>query len=147
MPTFEYRCLNCKVGFEELLISPDDVKQYKDSHPCPKCAELALRTASITNFAFKAPAGQTQGSGVHGQSGVHDLDYPALDKAVGRSSEHKWDVYNKRKAKRDQARKEAGTNFVATTADGKTVPVDPKKLEIREKALTTFRQVKEASKK
>lgn len=63
---------------------------------------------SSTNFAFKAPPGRTAGSGVHGQSGSHDLDYPILDKAIGRSAEEKWKKQARKTAAREALRKATG---------------------------------------
>ena len=139
MPTFEYSCQACEILFEELLIQSDEIEKYREWHPCPQCGERSQREAvSMINFAFKAPAGQTQGSGVHGQSGVHDLDYPKIDKAVGRSAAVKWQQYNQRKADRDKVRKEAGTNAIAMTPEGKPVAADSATSQLREKALKTF---------
>jgi hypothetical protein len=148
MPTFEYYCEKCKALFEEILILPDDIKQYSQKHPCGKCHELASRVPiSLTSPpVFKAPAGQTQGSGVHGQSGSHDLDYPTLDKAIGRSSEKKWAEYAKRKSARDQIRKESGTNAIST-AGGRTAPVDPAVLKLRETGLNTLSKGKRTARK
>lgn len=139
MPTFEYSCPTCEILFEELLLQRDEIEKYREWHPCPQCGERGDREAvSIMNFAFKAPSGQTQGSGVHGQSGVHDLDYPKLDKAIGRSASVKWQQYGQRKADRDKVRKEAGTNSLTTTPDGKPIPADQTTTYLRDKALRTF---------
>lgn len=146
MPTYEYSCDSCEVTFEELLLQREEVERYKDGHPCPGCGQMAKRSPVVPiSFTFKAPGGQTQGSGVHGQSGVHDLDYPALDKAVGRSAAKKWEQYNARKAERDKVRREAGTNNVSVTPEGRAVPADPAVMGLREKALSTFKKVKKSS--
>jgi len=138
MPTFEYHCEPCESLFEEILLDPDDVKQFSKQHPCPKCRTMAKRVEiSLTNFSFKGPSGQTQGSGVHGQSGSHDLDYPTLDKAIGRSAEKKWVEYGKRKKARDEIRKKAGTNVIST-AGGTTGPADPGVMKARETGLKTW---------
>lgn len=145
MPTFEYACGDCEIEFEEHLTQSADVKQYSEAHPCPECKEMAPRIkVSAVSFAFKAPAGQTAGSGVHGQSGVHDLDYPSVDKAVGRSSGKRWSSFNERKAKRDKIRKEAGTNLVSRQGDS-VVPLAPGAASVRERAMNTFNKVKKSS--
>jgi len=139
MPTFEYSCASCEILFEELHTQQSEVEKYVDSYPCPQCGGTAEREKiSLTSFSFKAPAGQTQGSGVHGQSGVHDLDYPKIDKAVGRSATKKWQEYGIRKAERDKVRKEAGTNALSTTPDGKAFAADSVTSSLREQALKTF---------
>lgn len=91
------------------------------------------------NFTFAAPKGKTQGSGVHGQTGVHDLDYPSLDKAIGRSSATKWQNYHERKKKRDKARREFGTNAIATHGDV-VIPLDKNQLEIRSKGMKLYKR-------
>ncbi len=141
MPTFEYACEGCNTVFEELFLQKEEIKQYSAQHPCKNCGAVAKRIPSATNFTFKAPSGQTQGTGVHGQSGVHDLDYPSLDKAIGRSANHKWKEYRGRKAARDAVRRQAGTNSV--TVDGeKVTPTDPSKMEVRQKAFNIMSKAK-----
>jgi hypothetical protein len=143
LPIFEYSCEKCEILFESLLTQRAEIEEYREWHPCIKCGERAEREKmSITNFSFKAPAGPTAGSGVHGQSGVHDLDYPKLDKAVGRSSAVKWQHYDARKAARDKIRKESGTNALTIGADGKPAPADPNSIKIREKALSALSKAK-----
>lgn len=143
MPTYEYRCDACEVEFEELLVQQDEIREYFEWHPCPECHGRAERMkVSAVNFSFAAPGGQTQGSGVHGQSGVHDLDYPAVDKAVGRSAAKKWEHYDARKAARDKARRELGTNAVKQV-DDVVMPVDKTSMEIRERGLRTLRKAKD----
>ena len=133
------------IEFEELLTQSDEVKQYSESYPCPECGEMAPRIkVSAVSFAFKAPAGQTAGSGVHGQSGVHDLDYPTVDKAVGRSASKRWGAFNARKAERDRIRKESGTNSVTRVGDT-VAPLPSNAATIREKAMTTFNKAKKSS--
>lgn len=144
MPAYEYRCDSCEVEFEELLTQTDDVRAYASAHPCPGCGSMAPRILSAANFAFKAPARASAGSGVHGQSGVHDLDYPSVDKAVGRSSAKRWDAFNAKKAERDRVRRESGTNSISTIG-GKPVPIDPTVAKVREGAISTFNAVKKAS--
>ena len=89
-------------------MSSEEVKLYSKEHPCKGCGSKAQRILSSTNFAFKAPSGKTAGSGVHGQSGSHDLDYPILDKANGRSAEERWKRQAKRTAAREALRKVTG---------------------------------------
>ena len=143
MPVYEYRCSPCESEFEELLTQLDDVKKYAKFHPCPSCGGQADRLGiSITNFKF---AGGVRGeSGVHGNSGVHDLDYPSLDKAVGRSSEKKWARINAQSVEREKVRREAGTNALSKI-DGKVAPASPDVMKVREAAITKLEQVKKGS--
>jgi putative FmdB family regulatory protein len=141
MPAYEYFCKKCEIEFEELLVQQDEIHKYSEWHPCPGCHDRANRIISSTNFTFKIPGGQTQGSGVHGQSGVHDLDYPTVDKAVGRSASKKWEYYNARKAARDKVRRELGTNAVKQIDDTITA-VDSKTAKLREQGLKTLRKAK-----
>lgn len=144
MPTYEYFCRSCESEFEELLIQSDEIKKYSEWHPCPSCGNKADRMkVSIMNFAFKAPAGQTSGSGVHGQSGVHDLDYPSIDKAVGRSAAKRWKGVKERKAERDKIRRESGTNMI-TEIGGKPKPLDPKVADLRSKAMVAYNNTKKS---
>lgn len=81
-------------------------------------------------------------SGVHGNSGVHDLDYPSLDKAVARSSEKRWGVYSDRQSERDKVRKETGATALSSDSSGNPVPADPAIMGLRKKALETFGKLK-----
>lgn len=127
MPCFEYYCKSCNSTFEELLTSRADVEKYSQKFGC-QCGKWAKRVPSVANAAFK---------GTPGNSGCHDLDYPVLDKAVGRSAERKWGVYNKRKEVRDKIRKESGSAALTVSGD-KAVPTSKDKLVLREKALRTY---------
>lgn len=138
MPRYEYKCLSCNVEFEELLILKEDVDKYSKFHPCPNCNQRADRIVSSFAFNFKAPSGQTQGSGVHGNSGVHDLDYPTLDKAVGRSAAQKWSDYDSSQAERNKIRKESGSHALSMGADGSVSPMSKETAAVREKAMSVF---------
>lgn len=145
MPTFEYFCDACDAEFEELLLKKDDVEQYFDHHPCPNCTGRAERVR-VSSFAFKFAGNVNQGAGtgVHGNSGVHDLDYPVVDKAVGRSAEEKWKVYNQRKDDRDKARREFGTNAVSQDGD-KIAPLADGAVRDRGKAMTLLEKAKKST--
>lgn len=144
MPSYEYFCEPCDASFEELLISTDDVRRYSREHPCPACGRPCQRIPSAANFSFK---GQAFGDPTNktGSSGVHDLDYPSLDKAVGRSANRKWKEYRARKGARDAARRELGTNAVSESREGQVVAADPKVLDAREKGLKLFKKAREQS--
>lgn len=130
MPVYEYFCDHCNVKFEELLTQREEIKKYVDFCPCPECAELSPRIPSAVNFTFK---------GTPGSSGSHDLDYPVLDKAVGRSAERRWKKFATRKKERDQARQNLGTNMISVEQD-KIVSTDSKVAEVREKGIKLFKK-------
>lgn len=134
MPNYLYYCNTCEVEFEELLIQSDEIKQYRDGgFPCPVCHSSSERIKVNTiSFNFKG--------GTPGNSGSHDVDYPSLDKCIGRSADKKWQNINQRKEARDKIRKEAGTNAISQTPDGKDVPADPNVLKTREKAIKLYKK-------
>ena len=146
MPTFEYRCDDCPVEFEELLYLREDVQKYTDEHPCPLCKKMSPRM-KVTSFAFSFKGGVKGTSGVHGNSGVHDLDYPTLDKAVARSSEARWGTYRADQSERDKVRKETGSAALTVGEDGKPKAADPTTLDIRQKAISTFQKAVSSDKK
>ena len=138
MPNYEYRCDACGVLFEELLLSRDEVEKYAKEHPCPECKVPSPRVMSMTNFQFK---GVAEGDPTRkGNSGSHDLDYPSLDKAIGRSANRKWKQYRKKFDGRAQARKDLGTNAVSRDSDGNLRPVDPKVSAMREQGIKTWQK-------
>ena len=145
MPTYEYVCEKCEVEFEELLLNKDDISKYFNEHPCPSCGEPARRVVSQFSFNFK---GDVRGlSGVHGNSGVHDLDYPTLDKAVARSSEKRWAVHRERQESINKIRQETGTHAVSMGSidgSGGIGPADKGSLSLREKALPTLKKLKKS---
>lgn len=133
MPTYEYACEDCELLFEELFLSMSEARENAESFPCKACGNAAPRVPSATNFKFGASAMP------QGNSGSHDVDYPTLDKAVGRSSAQRWQKYGQRKAERDQARKAAGTNAITMEGD-RAVAASPKRLEVREKAMKLIKK-------
>jgi putative FmdB family regulatory protein len=140
VPTYEYFCKSCSSLFEDLLLSKADVEKYSKSHPCPTCGKKANRIPSSTNFVFK---GVAEGDPTRkGNSGVHDLDYPSLDKAIGRSANRKWKEYGARKVERDKIRREAGTNALSVDANGKVRAADPGVLANRQKAMSLLKKAK-----
>lgn len=138
MPTYEYQCAKCEIEFEELLLKRDEIEQYSKSHPCPSCKANAPRNyATKFGFAFK---GSVQGtSGVHGNSGVHDLDYPTLDKAVARSSEKRWDIIRERQESINRVRRESNQNAVSIDSEGKPAAASGSEITSREVAISAFK--------
>lgn len=118
-------------------MSKADVDKYFQKHPCEECGQWAKRVPSAANPVFK-------GNGKPGQSGFHDVDYPILDKAVGRSAAKKWGVYDKRKQARDKIRQSAGTPSLTISGD-KVAPTSPEKLVLRERAINTFNKARDKS--
>ena len=146
MPNYEYRCEDCEVEFEELLLQKDDIERYKNEHPCPSCGEMAYKILSSFSFGFKQ---EVRGlSGVHGNSGVHDFDYPSLDKAVARSSEKRWDFNRKRQSKLNKVRQESGVHAVTYDSSGNVTPTETSHLDNRQKAMPLLKKhVSEIKKK
>lgn len=127
--------------FEELHISLSDTKKYEKEHPCPACKAPSKRVPSASNFAFKGKAGSDPTSG-RSSSGSHDLDYPSLDKAVGRSANRRWKEYEPRKQARDKVRRETGSVAIAETKDGPR-PADPGVMKAREAGLAMFKKARD----
>jgi len=129
LPAFRYFCDDCNAEFEEILLQTQEIKEYFEWHPCPDCKGRAERIRINTfSFGFKSnlPVGNT---------GVHSVDYPMLDIAVGRSADKKRAEGMAKKKNRDDARRKLGTNYISQKADGEIRAVNPKLLENREKGL------------
>jgi putative FmdB family regulatory protein len=129
MPIYEYRCEDCDALFEELFTNSEEAKEYEYCHPCKSCDSIASRVVSSTNFQFV---------GTPGQSGSHDLDYPTLDKAVGRSAAKKWDEIYARKEKIDKVRQEIGQHAVSADLNGNAAPLPKLAIEARKVAVNAF---------
>lgn len=140
IPSYEYACEACEATFEELHISVADTKRYEREHPCPACHQPCKRIPSATNFAFKGVAGSDPTSG-RSSSGSHDLDYPSLDKAIGRSANRRWKDYLPKKEARDRVRRETGSVAIMDTKDGPR-PADDVTLKGREAGLRMFKAAK-----
>ena len=125
-------------------MSRDDVATFSEAYPCPTCGNQAPKSVSSFSFGFK---GEVKGlSGVHGNSGVHDLDYPTLDKAVARSSEKRWEYNRERQEKINKVRREVGSHAVTSDADGNAKPTDSKTLDLRGKAINTMKKAMDNAK-
>lgn len=137
MPVYEYSCNNCEIIFEELFLSSKEARKHTEKYPCPECGSDADRVPSATNFQFK---GTAEGDPTkRGNSGVHDLDYPTLDKAIGRSANRKWKEYHREKAARDKARRALGTNTISER-DGRPEPVESGVMKLRQQGIKTLRK-------
>ncbi len=116
------------------------MERYAKAHPCPACGSSCPRIPSATNFAFKGPAGSDPTS-CRASSGSHDLDYPSLDKAVGRSANRRWKDYLPKKEARDKVRRETGSVAIMDTESGPRA-ADPVTLKGREAGLRMFKSAK-----
>ncbi len=140
MPVYEYHCLKCKMIFEELILFKSDISKYSKEHGCGKCGSICKRVPSASNFQFK---GLSEGDPTNqGNSGIHDLDYPSLDKAIGRSANRKWKAYSKKKEEHDRVRRESGSIEISVDSSGNVFPTDTETLKIRKKALSIFKKAK-----
>lgn len=101
---------------------------------------MCKRIPSATNFAFKGPAGSDPTSG-RSSSGSHDLDYPSLDKAIGRSANRRWKDYTPKKEARDKVRRETGSVAIMDTKDGPKA-ADEVTLKGRSAGLQMFKAAK-----
>lgn len=108
MPRYAFECSTCVLRFERNL----QVDTHA-SYPCPNCRGAAPLVVSDFGFAF------AQGSGAPANSGVHDLDYPSADKAVGRSASARWAHIKAREAVKEQAREQGETHaLIRHTGNG-----------------------------
>lgn len=99
MPRYTFECTECELRFERTLKLGEH-----PGHPCPNCQHQASQVMSGFGFSFKA------GNGPTANSGVHDLDYPSADKAVGRSADKRWDYVGRREKAKQEARDKGGTH-------------------------------------
>lgn len=109
--------------------------EYNENYECPQCGDAADRIPSAASFTFKG--------GTPGNSGVHDMDYPSADKAVGRSASKKWEIIHKKQEDRAKIRKEAGTNSLMYKGDD-VVAAPKRQMAVRENALKTAKQARKA---
>lgn len=114
MPKFNFECSDCKLEFERNL------KTVAQSHECPNCQKTAPLVVSSFGFGFKQDLTKSPGN-----SGVHDLDYPTADKAVGRSAEVRWGVHAAREKVKAEARKQGGTRSLMRRMGDKHIDYEP----------------------
>lgn len=112
MPKYVFECPDCNVRFERNL-----QMEAHTSHECPSCHDPAPRVLDGEGpgvFSFATKEGQPLAN-----TGVHDLDYPTADKAVGRSATARWGVYDEREKVKNEARKLGQTHALMrrTTKD------------------------------
>ncbi len=123
MPIYEYECKQCSIRHEE-LVAQSEINARNMNHTCPSCGGVSDRFYPVTiNHTFKG--------GQQGNSGSHDVDYPTLDKAVGRSSEKKWTNIVNRQEKINKVRRESGQQAVSIKPDGTFAPTSKEDLSKR----------------
>jgi putative FmdB family regulatory protein len=132
MPIYEYHCQDCENDFEQFLTA-SEAKQFDKQYPCPLCKKDSPRlSVYLVGAKFNGQAGN---------SGFHDVDYPILDKAVGRSATKKWEKIHKDQAERDKVRKETGSSALTDTGSG-YVATSAEKLTTRTDAFTKLKSAK-----
>jgi putative FmdB family regulatory protein len=99
MPKYAFECPTCRLRFERNLRA-----HSYDFYPCPNCRGAAPLVVSEFGFSF------AQGPGAPANSGVHDLDYPSADKAIGRNAGERWAHINARETVKKQAREQGQTH-------------------------------------
>lgn len=132
MPIYEYNCIDCDIEFEQHL-NTSEAKEFANYFPCPKCKKDANK---MSVYSVNASFG-----GKPGNSGFHDVDYPVLDKAVGRSSAKKWEKIHRDQAERDKIRRETGSTALTDTGAG-YAPVSSEALNTRTEAFTKLKASK-----
>ncbi len=98
MAKYCFRCPSCNVQFERVFTMGTAPKTV----PCPSCRRSVERHMTFGGFGFK-----TSGD-VNSPTGVHSLDYPTADMAVGRSADAGWRNYAARDEQKTQTRTESG---------------------------------------
>jgi putative FmdB family regulatory protein len=135
MPRYAFECSPCVLRFERNLRVDEHA-----SYPCPSCRQPAPLVPSEFAFAF-AP-----GSGAPANSGVHDLDYPSADKAVGRNAGDRWAHINAREAVKKQAREQGNTHALIRHTGKDYIDYEPMSDQGRDarKALAreTFKRIR-----
>lgn len=112
MPKYIFEC-QCGLRFDRTL-----KMGLHPTHGCPSCREEAPRIFSGVDFGFAFAA---NANAVSPNTGVHDLDHPSADKAVGRSADNRWQTYHNRASIKDKVRKVAGVQQLARVdGDGYT---------------------------
>ncbi len=103
MPKYLFECQSdaCRLRFEKNLKVGENL-----THSCPACKAEAPRLWSEGAFGFKFAIST---SGPPANSGVHSIDYPTADMAVGRSADQRWAEYREREKVKNLAREQGGT--------------------------------------
>lgn len=100
MPQYTFECQTCALRFTRTLKMDNYATQ-----PCPNCTDAAPLVVEGFAFKFEATPGASPGN-----SGVHDLDYPTADKAIGRSADQRWGLIHERDKVKAEARRQGGTH-------------------------------------
>lgn len=100
MPKYTFEC-SCGLRFDRTL-----KMGLHPTHICPSCKEDAPRFMDGVGFGFAFSGSSSESAS---NTGVHDIDYPTADKAVGRSAESRWKTYHDRSKIKDKVRDVSGT--------------------------------------
>jgi putative FmdB family regulatory protein len=116
MPKYAFECQECHVRFERTLKMGEHT-----THPCPSCDDEAPRLFTAEGFGFAFD----KGAGAPANSGVHDLDYPTADKAVGRSADERWSLLDDRRKVKETARAQGNTQALIRHAGPGYIAYEP----------------------
>jgi putative FmdB family regulatory protein len=134
MPVFRYECSKCGLQFDRLTSKVGGEPEV----PCLNCNEASKKLISKVSFNYNSTRPQ-------GDTGVHDVDYPVVDKAVGRSAETRWLRFKERRNVEDTARKTYGTEYLGKVhIDEKTdeyYKVPKEKIEYRRDVAKELHEV------
>jgi putative FmdB family regulatory protein len=137
MPVFKYECSACGLVFDKLTPTLGGESEVS----CLSCQGPAPKVITGSNFNF--------GSKATGPTGVHDVDYPNIDKAVGRSSEDRWTVYNTRKdfvkdTRKDFNQTQLGKIPIGNSINADYYPVSDQKLQTRKEVVNEYKEIEKS---
>jgi putative FmdB family regulatory protein len=144
MPFYAFECVECQVRFERNL----RIGEYQQ-YPCPSCKKQVPLVPSSFGFSFSETAGAPAAN-----SGVHDLDYPTADKAVGRSAHERWAQIDARETVKKQARQQGETHALIRRTGDDYIDYEPMsdqgraaRKSLAREAFKKLREDKERSRK
>lgn len=127
MPVYKYECSGCGLEFDRLVSSSEGSEKTS----CVNCEEEATKIVAKASFNFSSSRAQ-------GETGVHDIDYPVVDKAVGRSAEKRWIKFEERRKAEDHARSDYDSPYLGKVPIGDHTDgyyrVPQERLEVRREA-------------
>jgi putative FmdB family regulatory protein len=133
MPVYRYECRKCNLSFDKLVIQSN-----QSSTTCENCGDTAEKIVARTNMSFKSTRPQ-------GETGIHDVDYPVVDKAVGRSAETRWQGFNARKETEAKAREAYDTKslgkFPVSDDTDEYYKVAAKRIEYRRNVINEYGKI------
>jgi len=133
MPVYKFACGECDLEFDRLISR----EESKGPISCINCGSDAKKIIGNVNFNFSSTRKQ-------GETGVHDIDYPVIDKAVGRSSEKRWGNFEERRSAEDSARSNLDTAYLGKVPIGAHTDgyykVSEERLDVRREAAKDLDQ-------